>query len=62
MGLYNEKGCPFCETGIASICRHHGIWYVACDDGRCEAAGPGRATRQAAIDAWNTRYDKKERD
>ena len=60
MGLYNEKRCPFCGVGVASICCHglsddSDYWWVACDDERCGAEGPGRPTRDEAISAWNTR-------
>jgi len=51
------KSCPFC-TGENSITIVHlpetdlPYWGECC---LCKARGPARETRQAAVDAWNTR-------
>ena len=53
----NLKPCPFCG-GEARICKYHGQdkYFVVCE--LCGASvGNASATRDAAKNAWNTRYE-----
>ncbi|VEH01097.1 restriction alleviation protein, Lar family [Slackia heliotrinireducens] len=49
------KACPFCGKQTATV-KHSRNWgyFVSC---QCTAVGPGRATAQAAKDAWNKRTE-----
>lgn len=55
------RPCPFCG-GEAAIYEPlaTSFWFVRCSDGdTCSTCGPDRETRSAAIEAWNTRAEKK---
>ena len=47
------EACPFCGKRDAQV-KHSRNWgyFVSCS---CTAVGPGRGSRQGAIDAWNNR-------
>ena len=47
------KPCPFCGQQQAKV-KHSSRWgwFVSC---QCAAVGPSSESREAAIDAWNTR-------
>ena len=52
-----KEHCPFCGSHNATV-KFSGKWgyFVSC---RCTAVGPSRKTREAAIEAWNTRRQPK---
>lgn len=54
------KPCPFCGSGrddnrAISIMRA-GLWYIYCNE--CKASQGDYKTREDAINAWNTRYER----
>lgn len=52
------KPCPFCKADGMIIESHHLIgdkYYAACNGDGCGATGPNKATREAALIAWNIR-------
>ncbi|WP_415421251.1 Lar family restriction alleviation protein [Acetobacter fabarum] len=50
------KSCPFCNSRNVRLIELVNS-YVHCR--KCDACGPERATREAAITAWNTRAGEK---
>ena len=50
-----RKACPFCGKDATEV-KHSGNWgyFVRC---KCTAVGPGRNTKEGAIEAWNTRVE-----
>ena len=47
--------CPFCGRQSAQV-KHSPRWGYFVSR-TCTAVGPGRNTRDGAIDAWNTRLE-----
>jgi hypothetical protein len=58
--------CPFCgmrRVGVHSYPDYDPekvLWYVACSNKKCEAAGPIRLSKVGSVKAWNVRNYKKE--
>ena len=50
--------CPFCgrQDAVVKSSRNWG-YFVSCS---CTAVGPGRNTRQGAIEAWNNRAEPEQ--
>ena len=47
------ESCPFCGMQDAQV-KHSSRWgwFVSCS---CTAVGPGRGSKEGAIEAWNSR-------
>ena len=52
------KPCPFCGESNARV-KHSGRWgwFVSC---QCAAVGPSAESREAAVEAWNTRLEPRQ--
>lgn len=53
------KACPFCG-GAAEVRESmlaDGFWWGGCRDNYCDATGPSREDKAAAIAAWNRRAE-----
>lgn len=53
MARIDYEACPFCGRRDAEV-KHSPRWgyFVSCS---CTAVGPGKASRDGAIEAWNHR-------
>ena len=52
-----REACPFCGKASQTV-KFSGRWgyFVSC---KCTAVGPSRRTREAAVEAWNSRPKPK---
>ena len=52
------RPCPFCGQQSARV-KHSGRWgwFVSC---QCAAVGPSAESREAAVEAWNTRPEPRQ--
>lgn len=52
--------CPFCGRDDKCVLSDNAdltktIYWVTCDAPKCGSDGPYRASKEAAVDAWNSR-------
>ena len=57
--MSEPKPCPFCGSEEVYVQVGSRIAYVRCVKPGCNAVGPERASRSAAVNYWNRREGEK---